>query len=69
MPNNLDEPTERIHCHIYKRDIARIHALRGNAKFNKVVRNIIRSALDAIEAKALRQAAPAKAREEDFGLQ
>lgn len=68
MPNNLDEETERIHLHLYKRDILRIHALRGKAQFNKVVRNMIRKMLDQMEAKAMRAAAPIKSTEKDFEL-
>lgn len=68
MPNSLDEETERIHLHLYKRDIARIHALRGRAQFNKVVRNMIRKMLDQMEQRALASATPIKSNEKDFDL-
>ena len=58
MPNNLDEPTTRIHVHLYERDIARIKAIAGRTAFNKVVRNIVRTMLDNIEAKAMQGAKP-----------
>lgn len=57
--NKLDEPVERIHIHIYKRDVARIKAFYGGRmKVNTAIRELIRQMLDGIEARARRSHKP-----------
>jgi len=64
--NELDEETVRIHLHLFKRDVERINAIRGKARFNTVVRSMIRTVLNNLDAKVAAEAAPIKIEEEDL---
>lgn len=49
----IEEPVERVHLHLYKRDVARIKAFYGGRlKFNTAVRELVRQMLDGIESRA-----------------
>ena len=56
MVNKVEEPIERVHLHLYKRDIERVKLMYGGKlKFNTAVRELVHQMLDQIEAAARRK--------------
>lgn len=54
MPRREKEPLERVHLHLYARDVERLKRYFGHVlPINRAVRSIVRQRLDAIEAKII----------------
>jgi hypothetical protein len=51
VPRRESEEIERIHVWLYTRDVGRIDTLFPQVSRNKIIRSIVRSTLDNIEAK------------------
>lgn len=55
MPRSTDEPTERVHCHLYRADLEFIRSHfggLGNIGQNAAIRGMVRRVVSGLRAKA-----------------
>lgn len=70
MVRQLNEPTVRIHVHLFKRDAERLDALfKHRLSRAEAIRQVVRQCLDRIEAQAAQSAEPLPELELDLGAE